>query len=132
MTCVLYEKHHNIIDGIYTERKPLTWEDIPYMNEVDAEDESGELFALFQDIKIYDIEDLVGFENPKDPHNIEETIFIIRRNGEYYLVETQGENYVKFAVNVTNVEFVNMFDRMSKLMKLYNQKTFDQPIKPLF
>ena len=130
MVCMLYEKHHNIIDGIYLDRKPITWEEIPYMDSIDAEDESGELFALFQDIKIYDIEELFLFTNPNDSHNIKESIFIIRRNGQYYLCETQEENYIKFATNVTNVEFVNMYDRMNKIIKLH-QKTFDKPIKPL-
>ena len=131
MTCMMYEKHHNIIDGIYLDRRPLTWEEVPYMDDIDAEDESGELFALFQDVKIYDIEDLSGFTNPSDAHNIEETIFIIRRNGQYYLCETQEENYIKFSTNVTNVEFINMYDRLNKIMRL-QRKNFDHPIKPLF
>ena len=122
MTCMLYEKHHNIIDGIYLDRRPLTWADVPYMDDIDAEDESGELFALFHDIRIYDIEELSGFEDPRDAHNIKETIFIIRRNGQYYLCETQEENYIKFATNVTNVEFVNMYDRLNKIMKLQRKK----------
>ncbi len=128
---MLYEKHHNIIDGIYLDRKPLDWSEIPFMDQIDADDESGELFALFQDVKIYDIEDLPGFVNPRDPHNIKESIFIIRRNGEYFLCETQEENYIKFATNVSKVEFINMYDRLNKILKLH-QKTFDQPIKPLF
>ena len=128
---MLYEKHHNIIDGIYLDRKPLTWEEIPHMDAIDAEDESGELFALFQDVKIYDIEDLPGFENPRDEHNIKESIFIIRRQGEYYLCETQEANYIKFATNVSNVEFVNMYDRLNKIMKLH-RKHPDQPVKPLY
>ena len=130
MVCELYEKHHNIIDGVYLDRRPITWEEIPYMDEIDTEDESGELFALFQDVKIYDIEDLFGFVNPKDPHNIKESIFVIRRNGEYFLCETQEENYIKFASNVSKVEFVSSYDRLNKIMKLYEKK-FDKKIKPL-
>ena len=127
---MLYEKHHNIIDGVYLDRRPMTWEEIPLMDNIDAEDESGELFALFQDVKIYNIEDLPGFISPKDAHNIKETIFIILRNGEYYLCETQGENFVKFATNVSNVEFVNMYDRLNKIMKL--QRKNSETIEPLF
>jgi hypothetical protein len=127
---MLYEKHHNIIDGVYLTRKPITWEEIPHMDEIDAEDESGELFALFQDIRIYDIEDLPGFINPRDKHNIKESIFIIRRQGEYYLCETQEENYIKFATNVSSVDFVSLFDRMTKLVKI--QKKNSETIEPLF
>jgi hypothetical protein len=118
MNCVLYEKHHNIIDGVYLIRKPKTWDEIPYMDEIDAEDESGELFALFQDVTIYDIEDIPNFIKPSDIHDIKESIFIIRREGQYYLCETQGENYVKFATNVSNVDFVSTYDRLVKLIKL--------------
>jgi hypothetical protein len=130
MTCLLYERHHNIIDGVYLTRKPITWEEIPYMDEIDAQDESGELFALFQDIKIYDIEDLPNFNEPRDKHNIKESIFIIRKGGEYYLCETQEENYIKFATNISNVEFVNMFDRLHKIVKI--QKKNSETIEPLF
>ncbi len=122
MNCVLYEKHHNIIDGVYLIRKPKTWNEIPYMDEIDAEDESGELFALFQDVTIYDIEDIPNFINPTDEHNIKESIFIIRYEGQYYLCETQGENYIKFATNVSNVDFISTYDRLVKLIKL-QQKT---------
>ena len=121
MGCWLYEKHHNIIDGVYTIRLPQTWEEIPYMEEIDALDETKELFALFQDVTIYDIEDLEGFIKPTDKHNIEDTIFIIRRNGVYYLVETQGANFVKFASNISNVDFVSDYDRFIKIKKL-NEK----------
>jgi len=126
----IYYTHHNIIDGVYLTRKPITWEEIPYMDDIDAEDESGELFALFQDAKIYDIEDLENFNNPRDKHNINESIFIIRREGEYYLCETQGENYIKFATNISNVEFINMYDRLNKIIKL--QKKNSETIEPLF
>ena len=117
---MLYEKHHNIIDGVYLTRKPITWEEIPYMDTIDAEDEDGELFALFQDVKIYDIEDLPNFKQPRDTHDIKETIFIIRKDGDYYLCETQGENYIKFASNISNVEFINMYDRIIKIKKCNN------------
>ncbi len=130
MSCMLYEKHHNIIDGVFLVRKPTSWEEIEYMDNIDAEDESGELFALFQDVKIYDIEDIPNFKNPTDEHNISETIFVIRREGEYYLCETQGENYIKFASNITNVEFVNMYDRLNKIIKLQT-KTFNSSLKSL-
>jgi hypothetical protein len=130
MNCILYEKHHNIIDGVYLTRKPITWDEIPYMDEIDAEDESGELFALFQDIKIYDIEDLPNFNNPRDKHNIQESIFIIRKQGEYFLCETQGDNYIKFASNISKVEFVNMFNRLNKIVKI--QKKNSETIEPLF
>lgn len=116
--CVLYSKHHNIIDGIYMVRKPISWEDIQEIDDIDAEDEDGELYALFKDIKIYDIGDLTGFTNPIDKHDIQETIFIIRRNGNYYLCETQGDSYVKFATNISKVDFIQIFDRVSKVMKL--------------
>ena len=119
--CFLYKKHHNIIDGIYMVRKPLKWEDIQEIDDIDAEDDEGELYALFRDIKIYDIDELTGFTNPIDKHNITETIFIIRKNGQYYLCETQGENCVKFATNITKVDFVQMYDRYEKVIKLMNK-----------
>jgi len=68
--------------------------------------------------KIYDIEDLEGFEIPTDEHNIIETIFVIRRNGNYYLCETQGENYIKFSTNINKLEFIKNLDRADKLKKI--------------
>ena len=118
MDCLIYSTHHNIIDGIYMVRKPLRWDDIQEIEDIDAEDEEGELFYLFKDVKIYDIEDLSGFTNPIDKHNITETIFIIRRNGLYYLCETQGEPYVKFATNISKVDFIQIYDRLNKLKKI--------------
>jgi hypothetical protein len=110
--------HHNIIDGIYMVRKPIRWEDIQEIEDIDAEDEDGELYSLFKDVNIYDIDDLSGFTNPVDQHNIQETIFIIRRDGIYYLCETQGDTYVKFATNITKVDFVQIYDRLVKLHKI--------------
>lgn len=121
--CEMYKKHHNIIDGVYLIRMPQKWEEIPYMDEIDAEDEEGELYSLFQDANIYDIEDLSGFTLPTDKHNIKETIFIIRRNGEYYLCETQGENYIKFATNISKVDFIGIYDRVGKVYKLHEKST---------
>lgn len=118
MDCPIYSKHKNIINGIYMDRNPISWKNIPLIDNIDAEDEDGELFALFKDVKIYDIEQLSGFTNPIDMHNIRETIFIIRRNGNYYLCETQGENYVKFSTNITKVDFVQIYDRLEKIKKV--------------
>lgn len=118
MECPIYSKHHNIIDGIYMVRKPIKWEDIQEIDNIDAEDDEGELFSLFKDVKIYDIDELSGFTNPVDRHNITETIFIIRRNGIYYLCETQGEKCVKFATNISKVDFVQIHNRLSKLKKI--------------
>jgi len=118
MDCPIYSKHKNIINGIYMDRNPSTWKEIPLIDDIDAEDDDGELFALFKDVKIYDIEQLSGFTNPKDIHNIQETIFVIRRNGNYYLCETQGENYVKFSTNITKVDFVQIYDRLNKIKKI--------------
>jgi len=118
MDCPIYSKHKNIINGIYMDRNPISWKNIPLIDNIDAEDEDGELFALFKDVKIYDIEQLSGFTNPIDMHNIQETIFIIRRNGNYYLCETQGENYVKFSTNITKVDFVQIYDRLEKIKKV--------------
>lgn len=123
MECPVYSKHHNIVDGIYMERKPLTWNQIPVIDDIDAEDDDGELYALFKDVNIYDIEELSGFTNPIDRHNIKETVFIIRRQGNYYLCETQGEKYVKFATNITKVDFVQIHDRLGKLKKLQEKLT---------
>jgi hypothetical protein len=128
---MLYEKHHNIIDGVYLDRKPSKWIDIPFMDKIDADDEEGELYALFQDAKIYDIDDIKNFDNPTDEHNIKETIFIIRNDGSYYLCETQGDNYIKFASNISNVEFIKLYDRMDKIIKLQSIQ-MDGDIKPLF
>jgi hypothetical protein len=118
MGCPIYLKHHNIIDGIFMDRKPDFWDEISYLDHIDAEDDDGELYSLFKDIKIYDIEDISGFTNPIDTHNINETIFIIRRLGMYYLCETQGEKYIKFSVNISNVDFVKIYDRSVKLEKI--------------
>jgi len=116
--CPMYKKHHNIIDGIYTLRHPDSWEEIPEIDELDAVDEDDELYNLLIDAKIYDIEDLEGFEIPTDEHNIIETIFVIRRNGNYYLCETQGENYIKFSTNINKLEFIKNLDRADKLKKI--------------
>lgn len=117
----MYEKHHNIIDGIYMLRMPKEWDDIPELEEIEKEDDEGELLSLFRDAKVYDIEDLENFNKPTDNHNIKETIFVIRRNGEYYLCETQGEDYIKFSVNISDVYFVEEYDRLNKLIKLYEK-----------
>lgn len=124
----MYKKHHNIINGIYTLRNPINWEEIPYIDNIDAEDEDGELYRLFLDVNFYDIEDLKGFESPSDDHYIKETIFIIRRDGEYYLCETQGENYVKFATKVSNMDYIEMCDRTDKLNKLYEKSTYNRNV----
>lgn len=116
--CKIYKKHHNIIDGVYTVRLPQTWEEIPFMDDIDADDEDKELYRMFLDIKIYDIENIIDFNLPTDEHGIEETIFIIRRNGMYYLCETQGDLFVKFASNISNVDFIQQYDRASKIMKI--------------
>ena len=99
-------------------RKPIRWEDIQVIDDIDAEDEDGELYALFKDVKIYEIDELSGFTNPIDKHNITESIFIIRRNGLYYLCETQGDTYVKFATDITKVDFIQIYNRLSKIKKL--------------
>lgn len=123
LECDMYKKHHNIIDGVYMLRMPTKWEDIPEMDKIDADDEEGELFNLFRDAKIYDIEDLKEFKSPADKHNIKETIFIIRRDGEYFLCETQGENFIKFSTNISEVFFIEQYDRLNKVMKLYEKST---------
>jgi len=128
----MYKKHHNVIDGVYMLRIPESWEEISQMDTIDAEDDEGELLELFKDATIYDIEDLPDFVLPTDKHNIKETIFIIRRNGKYYLCETQGENFIKFASDISNVEFVELYDRSNKVNKLhgktipYNHNVDDQ------
>ena len=116
--CPMYKKHHNIIDGVYMLRLPNNWEEIHNIEHIDALDEDGELQSLFNDCVIYDIEDLEDFELPFNKIKIEETIFIIRRNGEYFLCETQGDDFVKFCVNISNVEFVRIKDRHDKIVKL--------------
>lgn len=124
--CPIYKKHHNKIDGIYTLRLPDTWEEIPMITDLDAEDEDGELYEMINDLKIYDIEDIGDFKTPKDNHGIKETIFIIRRDGEYYLCETQGEQYVKFSSNISKIDYIKLIDRTDKLKKLYEKSSSDQ------
>lgn len=119
--CPMYKKHHNIIDGIYMLRLPDTWDEIPFMDEFDAQDEDGQLRDLLIDASFYDIEDLENFINPPDKHNIIETIFVIRRNGQYYLCETQGENYIKFSTNISKLEHIINFDRIEKLKKIQDK-----------
>ena len=121
----MYKKHHNIIDGVYMLRLPSKWEEVPLIEQIDAEDEEGELFELFKDVTIYDIEDLDGFDFPIDNHNIKETIFVIRRNGKYFLCETQGENFVKFSVDISDVGFVEQYDRSHKVSKLYEKSIYN-------
>ncbi len=43
---------------------------IAHFIDIDADDDDGELYSLFKDVKIYDIEELSGFTNPIDKHNI--------------------------------------------------------------
>lgn len=121
--CPIYKKHHNIINGIYTHRLPYTWDEIPKIEDIDSEDESGELLAMIKDLIIYDIEDIDNFNNPTDNHGITETIFIIRRNGEYYLCETQGESYVKFSTNISKIDPIISIDRKDKLNKLFEKSS---------
>lgn len=120
MKCELYEKHHNIIDGIYTILNPRTWDEVEHIDDIDAEDETGEFYNMFLDLKIYDIETLPNFKKPTDKHGIKESIFIIRKDGKYYLCETQGAEYVKYSTNISNVDFIKEYDRKIKLGKLAN------------
>lgn len=119
--CPMYKKHHNIIDGVYMQRLPETWDEVPYMDEFDAVDDDGQLRSLLVDANFYDIDDLTNFINPTDNHNIEETIFVILRNGEYYLCETQGENYIKFCTNISKVDYIRNLDRTVKLKKIQDR-----------
>lgn len=118
----LYEKHHNIIDGIYTVRHPSKWDEIQKMDKVDAEDEDGELYALFRDIRIIDIENINGLDNPSDEISIDDYVFILRRNGKYYICETQGMHYIKFASEISDVDFIKMYDRMDKIYRLFGKE----------
>jgi hypothetical protein len=34
------------------DRNPSSWDEIPVIDDIDAEDEDGELFSLFKDAKI--------------------------------------------------------------------------------
>lgn len=121
---MIYFKHQNIIDGIYLERHPETWYDIPMMDRLDADDEEGELYGLFKDVKIINIEDIPGLVNPMDKINIDDYVFILIRKGQYYLCETQGQNYIRFASNISEVDFIKMYDRMNKIKKLYENTKY--------
>jgi hypothetical protein len=70
---------------------------------------------------VYNEEDIKDFNDTSDKHNIEETIFIIRRDGLYYLCETQGENYIKFASDISEVDFIVDHNRVDKLVKIQNR-----------
>lgn len=124
----LYNKHHNIIDGIYLGRKPDLWEEIPFMDNIDADDETGELFELLKDIKVYNIQNIPNFILPTDPHNLTDYIFVIFRNDQYYLCETQFENYVKFATNISKVRLLKKIpsfiahERTIKLKNIEDEK----------
>lgn len=104
-------------------RNPKYWDSIPNIDDIDANDDDGELFNLFRDVNVYDIEEIDNFNHPPDKHNIKETIFIIRNNGEYYLCETQGENYIKFSTNISGVSFIKDYDRLNKVIKLYEKSS---------
>lgn len=117
----LYENHHNIIDGIYSVRHPEKWEDIPRMDKVDEDDEDDELYALYKDVKIIDIEDIPGLVNPSDEIDILDYVFILRREGQYYICETQGKKFIKFASNISHVEFIKIHNRTNKIIKLYGK-----------
>lgn len=116
--CPMYKKHHNAIDGVYTHRYPDTWDEIPIIDEFDKLDEEGEIKRMLQDLVFYDIEDLKGFIDPPDNHGIKETIFVIRREGKYYLCETQGDPTIKFSTNITSLDFIRNLDRTTKLKKI--------------
>lgn len=109
--CPLYQKHHNIIDGVYTVLRPETWEEIPLIDDIDAEDDTGELVAMLNDLKVYNSTDFPELTKPTGKHNIEETIFIMVHNDKYYLVETQGEDTIKFATEITNLPWINDFKK---------------------
>ena len=109
--CPLYRKHHNIIDGIYTMLKPETWEKIPIIEAIDAEDDTGELLAMLNDLKVYNSADFPELTKPTGKHNIEETIFIMVRKDKYYLVETQGEDTIKFATEITNLPWIKELNK---------------------
>lgn len=112
--CPLYRKHHNIIDGIYTLSHPKTWEEIPIIEDIDAEDDTGELLDMLNDLKVYKSEDFPELIKPSGKHNIEETIFIMVHKGKHYLVETQGEDYIKFATDISNLPWIKELERQPK------------------
>jgi|LSQX01.2.fsa_nt_gb hypothetical protein len=109
--CPLYRKHHNIIDGVYTILRPETWEEIPIIDDIDAEDDTGELLAMLNDLKVYNSADFPELTKPTGKHNIEETIFIMVRKDKYYLVETQGEDTIKFATEITNLPWIKELNK---------------------
>ena len=116
--CPLYKKHHNIIDGVYTMLRPETWEEIPIIEAIDAEDDTGELLAMLNDLKVYNSADFPELTKPTGKHNIEETIFIMVHKNKYYLVETQGEDTIKFATEITNLPWIKELERDFNLEKM--------------
>lgn len=108
--CPMYKKHHNCIDGINMLRLPDNWEEIPFLDDLDAEDDEGQLSAMLQDAKIYKLEELDGFLLPTDLHKIKETIFVIQKDDHYFLCETQGADFIKFSTNISKLE-VPTFNR---------------------
>lgn len=100
--CPMYRKHHNIINGISMLSYPKDWEEIPHLDSIDSEDEDGELTSLLNDIHIYNMTDL-GITLPIDSHGIKETIFVVRKDEEYFLCETQGYDFIKFSTNISRL-----------------------------
>jgi hypothetical protein len=116
--CLIYRKHHNIIDSIWSVLKPSTWEEIPEIEKYDKDDEDGTLLKMLKDLYIYDINEMNDFKLPTDEHNIEETIFIIRNGDNYYLCESQGEDYVKFSIKINSIDYIKRYDRKVKLEEI--------------
>jgi hypothetical protein len=116
--CKIYSKHHNCIDGIWSCLKPKTWDEVPEIEKYDKEDEDGSLLKMLKDLYVYDVNEMTNFKNPTDEHGIEETIFIIKVNDDYFLCESQGDEYVKFAIRINTLNFIKKYDRKVKLEKI--------------
>ena len=116
--CPKYTIHHNMIDSIFSYHIPKTWEEIPEIESFDKEDEDGNLLKMIKDLLIYDIKELGDFKLPTDDPHIEETIFIIRVNDDYYLCETQNEDYIKYAIKINTLKYIKNFHRTMKLNEI--------------
>lgn len=113
--CKIYEKHHNTIDSIWSIFQPSEWNEIPEIESCDSEDYDGSLLKMLKDLTVYDVKKLPDFISPFDKIFIKEVIFIIKNGNNYYLCESQGHEYIRFAIKINSLQFIKNYKRLIKL-----------------
>lgn len=117
----IYDKHFNVINGIYHVFLPDDWNFILSITDEEIFVYNDELIALINDIKIYDAI-YIGMNNPKIDTSIEEHVYIIYYNNHYYLVDRKDSEHAIYSVDITKFEYIKQIDRKNKLINILSRK----------